>query len=402
MSSGVPKKRGRMLLLAVVCIVVVTAGLLAASPGFRLAVMRWITPIPAEPLLAAVAAGDVSTVYAWTLHGPNLNERTPDGLDALLLAARNGLTEITALLLGAGADVYSVDPAGNTAIHLAAAANHIYTIETLYLQGAPLDARNKANETPLHLAARTNLPEVARMLMLAGADPNLRVDIKTASNPIQVAAAAKNWKVVREMAALGYPYTLADAAYYGDLEEIDRVLTASPGELSTPAGEAEQAPDVIQVALISGQIESVKALQRHGAVLTHSTNTGTPIMVVLMRLGHRDMIRYMMEQGISIDATTRYSNADTALHEQAREGTVDNIAWLIEQGANPNVLNANGDTPLHMAAGFGKVESVRALVERGADITIRNNNNQTALELARERNRPAAVEYLSTLEVKVP
>ncbi len=402
MSSPAPKKRSRTLLLALVCIAVVAVGLFAASPGLRRVVMRLITPVPTEPLLAAVAAGDESTVYAWTLHGPNLDERTPEGLDALLLAARNGLTEISALLIGAGANVYSVDPAGNSAIHLAAAANHIYTIESLYLHGAPLDARNKANETPLHVAARANLPKAARMLMEAGADAHLRVDIKTASSPLLLAAEAKNWDVVHEMAAMGHPYTLLEAVQFGDIEEIDRVLSKGVGPMSIAAGSREQGPDAIQSALIAGQIESVKTLQRHGAVIPHSTNSGIPIMVILMRVGHRHMIEFMMEQGISIDATTRYSNLDTVLHVQAKEGTPDNIVWLIKKGANPDALNTDGNTPLHIAAGYGRAELVQALVEHGADLNIRNKKNQTPLELAQERKREPALGYFATLAPKTP
>jgi ankyrin repeat protein len=402
MSSPAPVNRSRTLLLALVCVAVVSVGLFAASPGLRRVVMRLITPVPTEPLLAAVAAGDESTVYAWTLHGPNFDERTPEGLDALLLAAKNGLTEITALLIGAGANVYSVDPAGNSAIHLAAAANHIYTIESLYLHGAPLDARNKANETPLHVAARANLPKAARMLVEAGADPHLRVDIKTASSPLLLAAAAKNWDVVRTLAAMRLPYTLLEAVQFGDIEEIDRVMTHRPGEASDAAGARSNGPDAIQSALIAGQIESVKAMQRHGAMIPYSTNSGIPIMVILMRNGRRHMIEYMMEQGISIDASTVYNNFDTVLHVQAKEGTPDNIAWLIKKGANPNALNTDGNTPLHIAAGYGKAELVQALVEHGADLNIRNKKNQTPLELAQERKRQPALAYFATLASKTP
>lgn len=402
MSSPMPKKRSRSLLLIVVCVLVLLVGVLAASSGLRRSILRLVTPVPTETLLAAVAAGDVSTVRAWTLHEPDLTERTPEGLDALLLAARNGLTEITALLIGAGADVYSVDPAGNTAIHLAAAADHMYTIETLYVKGADLNARNKANETPMHVAARENLPDPVRMLMLAGADPDLRVDVKTASDPIQLAAAAGHWEVVRAMAAMGQRYTLLDAARFGDVEEIDRVMAATPGEASVSAGSREQGPNAIQTAVISGQLAAVKALQKHGAVLPHSSNSGTPIMTILIRMGHREMIEHLIAQGVSIDATTRYSNANTALHEQAKEGTVSNVVWLIEKGANPKALNADGQTPLHIAAVNGNPELAEALVKHGADPSIRDNANQTALDLATAGKRVRVVEYLSSLNPAAP
>lgn len=402
MSSGTPNKSLRTVVLVLLAVVIVLAGIFVFSPNLQRRVMRLITPVPTETLLAAVATGDDSTVYAWTLHEPDLKARTPDGLDALLLAAKNGFTDIAAMLIGAGADVYSVDPQGNTSIHLAAAANQIYTIETLYLGGAPLDARNKANETPLHVAARADKPKAVEMLIQAGADPNLPLKPGTRSGPLQIAAEAKHWDVVRMLTSLGQPYSVGEAAQYGDLDGLKRMLDRQPTDAQASGGPREMGPTVIQIALVAGQVEAAELLRQRGAQLDYSSSGGQPLIYALMRVGQRESVKYLIEHGIPVDKTTPRVGNQTVLHDQAKTGTPSNIAWLIEQGANPNALDDNGQTPLHVAAANGNPELAEALVTHGAKPGIKDAKGKTPLELAQEGKKVRVVAYLSKLATQQP
>ena len=48
-------------------------------------------------------------------------------------------------------------------------------------------------------------------------------------------------------------------------------------------------------------------------------------------------------------------------------------AYLIEQGANPNLRNQIGEGPLHQAAETGSIRIVRWLLDAGADPNLRQN-----------------------------
>lgn len=70
----------------------------------------------------------------------------------------------------------------------------------------------------------------------------------------------------------------------------------------------------------------------------------------------------------------------------ARDGRVEELAALLEQGIPVNLTNANGNTLLILAAYREQPEVVRLLLERGADVDRLNDRGQTALVCAVFRN----------------
>ncbi len=68
------------------------------------------------------------------------------------------------------------------------------------------------------------------------------------------------------------------------------------------------------------------------------------------------------------------------------------VAWLLDQGADPNAGPYQGCGALHLAAAFGAIECVGLLVAAGAEIDRRNDyNRDNALgwaEYALKEERP--------------
>ena len=87
-------------------------------------------------------------------------------------AARAGIVERVAALLDAGVDVNSRDAMKATPLHCAAQGDRVEVVKLLLARGAEVDAANVHGSPPLLL---THDPEVARLLLEAGADPNLHV-----------------------------------------------------------------------------------------------------------------------------------------------------------------------------------------------------------------------------------
>ena len=107
---------------------------------------------------------------------------TPDGFQALHLAAFFGHAETTDLLLERGADPATLSRhefVKVTPLHSAVAAEgaeDTRTVEVLLGRGAPVDAGAEGGGTPLHSAAFNGNVEIVQALLDRGADPNAAKD----------------------------------------------------------------------------------------------------------------------------------------------------------------------------------------------------------------------------------
>lgn len=74
------------------------------------------------------------------------------------------------------------------------------------------------------------------------------------------------------------------------------------------------------------------------------------------------------------------------LIDATRNGDIQRVQELLENGANPNIQNRNGRTALMVAIAWGYTDIVLLLLEKGADPNISANSGEglpnTALEVA--------------------
>ena len=76
----------------------------------------------------------------------------------------------------------------------------------------------------------------------------------------------------------------------------------------------------------------------------------------------------------------RYARGDTALHHAARNGDLEIVKQLVDNGSDVNAIADQGHFPLYCAAGHGHVETTRYLVEKGADLQARLADGKTVIE----------------------
>jgi hypothetical protein len=108
-------------------------------------------------------------------------------------------------------------------------------------------------------------------------------------------------------------------------------------------------------------------------------------------------VKTLLQQGANIDAQTH--SGDTALIITGwSTNNFELFQLLVSYGANVNIPNSNGDTPLMDAAYLGKLENLEFLLDNGADTTLINKRGSTALQLAKLKKNQKAVSVL--LKVK--
>ncbi|MBN8637791.1 MAG: ankyrin repeat domain-containing protein, partial [Anaerolineae bacterium] len=228
---------------------------------------------------------------------------------ALHLAARQGSTNLVALLLQAKADPNATNSLLQTPLHLAVSTRQIPVVRLLLDAGADPARRDQSGNTPFHLAlgARSQFashgirsrigtadPELLEMLLKAGADPNPVNGWGTSPLVFVIGLGpAQGQPPGRQPADLGLVHVLLNAGARVDDECLD-----NEGEKSRPLFEA----------VANADLAAVRALLE--AKAQPSLPTGP--------------------------------KGDTPLHRAVQNRNRALVELLLSRGADPSVRNAAG------------------------------------------------------------
>ena len=222
---------------------------------------------PAE-MMAAVAAGDTERVSALLADDESLaSARGEDGVSAVLLARyRFDRPTLDALL--------ATDP--ELDLFEASAVGRVDRVRT-NIDDDPASVHRLSPDgySALHLAAFFGKPEIARLLLDAGAAVDRYTTNDLANQPLHAAAAGRHIEICRLLLAAGADvdatqhggYTpLHEAAQHGDAEMVELFLSAGADptiavpEGGTPADLAEVAGHLD----VANRLREVSANQRPG------------------------------------------------------------------------------------------------------------------------------------------
>ncbi len=256
------------------------------------------------------------------------------GMTPLLYAARDGLAELTAVLVEAGADLELAEANGITPLLMASLNGHIETARVLLRAGADpnaddfwgrtplwaaveyrnLDMNNRDQDSPTHNGVdRAPFVPFIEELIAAGADVNART---------REVPPSRRWL-----------YSL------GDVSWVD--FTGQTPFLR---------------AALSGDTTVMRLLLAHGADPNLPTFAGTtPLMAAA---------------GVNWVVAQTYTESPEALLEA--------VKICLENGADINATNSMGLTALLGAANRGSNEIIRYLAANGADLYVADVHGRTA------------------------
>lgn len=128
-------------------------------------------------LMFAAYGGQDEIVKALLANGADINAKNNFDNTALLLAAYRGQTEIVKLLLENGADINAKNRSGDTALWCAVyddRCGHPELIKLLINKGVDVNTSHEYGYTPLIKAVLSNNIETVKILLAAGANPNVK------------------------------------------------------------------------------------------------------------------------------------------------------------------------------------------------------------------------------------
>ncbi|MDD3673221.1 MAG: ankyrin repeat domain-containing protein, partial [Synergistaceae bacterium] len=128
-----------------------------------------------DAVAGAVLNGYLETLKYLVAAGVEIN--TPDFQDEtpLINSIKKGYTEITHFLINSGADIHYRNKKGDTALFFAIVQERIPETEMLIAAGADINRANDRNNrygSYLTAAIAYKIPNMIRLLLKAGADPN--------------------------------------------------------------------------------------------------------------------------------------------------------------------------------------------------------------------------------------
>jgi ankyrin repeat protein len=241
----------------------------------------------------------------------------------------------------------------------------------------------------------TGKPALTRLLLTAGADPDL-------GQPIVEAIAGGDHHTLTLLlhhgARITRTWAMGAAVFHDDPDAAKRLLDtlATRGEDPGSAAGAE----LIDAAR-TGSVPLIDVLLDAGANPNSADDRGRSALRVAVRAGRGDTARRLVERGASDDATTidrflgaclhadraatdrlltdepdlrhRLSDQDRATILDAAAAHPDALALMLTYGFPTDARDDQGEQPLHTAAYHGNPETVRLLLAAGADIDARDH-----------------------------
>jgi ankyrin repeat protein len=356
--------------------------LLGAGADVRAANRYGVTP-----LQAAAVNGDPAFIAALLKAGADPNAVLPEGETVLMTAARTGRVEALAVLIDGGARLDVQERwFGESPLIWAAAEDHAGAVELLIRRGADvngLSARQNFKSrragqsvlplgswTPLMYAARENALGAGRALIAAKADLDLAdPDGATA---LVIAIINANYDFAKLLLDAGADPNVVDtAAGMGPL-----YAAIDMHRLAVGHGRPNPHP--------SGVLDAVDIV---GLLLEHKADPNARLKAAIMQRQHT-----------AGDGTL--AAGATPLMRASKSGDIAMVRLLLAAGADPALTLPNRTTPLMFAAGLGwrdgspaapsydqgepedAVETIKALMAAGMDLNASNDAGDTALHAA--------------------
>jgi len=282
-------------------------------------------------LLRCVAAERVKVTVRDILHlGLSLNIRSASGASVLMLAAREGLTDVVEALIEAGMSVHWRDREQQTALVLASRHQHVETMRVLLEAGARVDI--DANSNIMIEAARYGDAQVVDSLISAQCDVNARNSFGLSA--LMLAAGNAHIHVAQRLMAAGATVNAAtsigitalNSAVLSGSSEMVRILLDANACTETRYN-AQQTP--LSLAPSLGHADMVAALIGAGATVHVSDGSGQSPWMIAAGEGRNDILELLLQA--KADLFVEDLDCTSALMLAAAKGHSTTVVWLMER-----------------------------------------------------------------------
>lgn len=264
----------------------------------------------------------------------NLEQRDIDGRTLLQNIVMLGHNEMAKILINYGANPNNIDNKNRNLIYDALSYGDQGFIQYLLnLEHLELNLLDEDGNSIMHHVEVIKDDDVAKKLLIAGADPTLK---------------NKN----------GESFLLTTALRGASGEELIDIALENGADVNSPT--ANDNTILMELIAISSNL-SVDEKDRRASLLRTS--------------------RKMLKHGGNINAIEK--NNESGLFNAIRLADYDLVSFLLAGGIDPNVISDTGDTVLNLIIfeGVKELDIIILLIQYGANPNIRNKDGKTIYEL---------------------
>ncbi|KAI8905636.1 ankyrin repeat-containing domain protein [Gorgonomyces haynaldii] len=146
---------------------------------------------------------------------------------------------------------------------------------------------------------------------------------------------------------------------------------------------------LLSICAMHGHTQLIELLLDHGFHINQRESNGLTPLTCAIGAHQADACRLLMERG---EAIANNDDSRPLVYLAAEYGTPEILQMLVTAGQDVNLVHIN-QTPLHAAARCGTVENVQWLLQHGADLWMRADN-RSVLETSLEYKNSAVFDHL--------
>ena len=255
--------------------------------------------------------------------GININQKTNNGKNCLILAAEKGYADLCkALVTKYSFDIHIVDFSGQSSLHSSAINGDYQLFQYFLSMGSDINQRTNSGKNCLLLAAEAGCIELSKTLV--------------------------------------------------EKYDFDIYKTDNSGK------------SVFHFTAENGNFELFQYFINMGSDINKKTNYGNSDLHFCARHGNQQLFRYLIDLGSNINQITK--NGQNCLMLAAKRGYVDFCKTLIEKYCfDIHITDYFGKSALHYCAENGNHQLFYCFLDIGSDINQKTNNGQNCLHIAAEK-----------------
>jgi ankyrin repeat protein len=241
------------------------------------------------------------------------------------------------------------------------------------------------HETAMYCAAYNGHADVVRLLLQARASGAILA--RNGWSPIFAACKRNHTEVVRLLIAAKVDVTVRNkndmtciniAAFNGNLEitkmliaadKTVAIAAASPTVVKTEGTDPTSTELVVAPPLTSAQLTAT--------FINQPDKLGARPLHAAVQNKHFEVVQWLLQYGADVNVIT--TTLISPLYVAAFNGNLQVVEWLLQRGAAVDQANSDGLTPLLVAAYNGRTDCVKRLVEAGANLEMFDKKNKYVL-----------------------